>query len=142
AQTQGLSGPDRLSDGTRSLGSAGCRGMGRRIGPRVPEADDARAARRDRGRRMPVSPLDEDAKIARDVTIAAAGLNVAGMALDTLFWRVQFHRMLAWHLVSLGFSVVLLVYLPLRRAYPPARLSAAAFVLNNVVIVAALWFAD
>ena len=47
----------------------------------------------------------------------AAGLNVAGMSLDMLFWQTRFDRTPVWHLVSLTVSLAILVWLPLKRTF-------------------------
>jgi hypothetical protein len=80
---------------------------------------------------------------AFEVTATAAALNLVGMSLDWFFWHSNFHTTPVWHVVSLGFSLALLVQFAVRRRDPPsARFSAGAFVLHNVAIVAALWFVD
>jgi hypothetical protein len=90
-----------------------------------------------------VRPTDVDAKKAMDVAATSAGLNIAGMSLDAVYWHTRFDIVPPWHLGSLGFSIALLLYLGLRRTRPPPpRVSAMAFILNNVVIATALWFAD
>jgi hypothetical protein len=90
-----------------------------------------------------VTRAEPDAKKAMEVAAAAASLNIAGMLLDTVFWQSRLQRLPPWHLLSLGVSIVLLIYLGLRRKNPPpARFSSFAFFFHNVVISTALWFAD
>jgi hypothetical protein len=88
-----------------------------------------------------VNPRLADARKSREVTATAAGLNIAGMSLDIVFWQTRFETTPPLHLVSLGVSVALFAYLSMRRIRPPpAWLSAALFVLHNAFIAAALSF--
>jgi hypothetical protein len=90
-----------------------------------------------------VRPTETDPKKAMDVAVTAAGLNIAGMSLDTVFWQSRFHMLPPWHLISVMVSIVLLVYLAGQRTRPPqVWISSAAFVLNNAFIATALWFVD
>jgi hypothetical protein len=86
---------------------------------------------------------DADAKKAMDVAATAAFLNIAGMSLDTIFWRARLGILPPWHLISVAFSFTLAVGFAVRRTDPPpAWVSSAAFVANNAVIATALWFTD
>ncbi len=62
------------------------------------------------------------------------------MPLDAAFWWTAYKTVPAWHLASIGVSVVLLVILiAARRAPRIAGISSAAFVANNATIIVALW---
>lgn len=71
--------------------------------------------------------------------LIACGLNAIGLPMDLLMAR-KVPGMPLWPALASGAAgVVLAIVLLLRRRHPTIRLSTAVFVLNNAVILVALW---
>jgi hypothetical protein len=73
-------------------------------------------------------------------TLVACGLNAAGMPLDIILARNDVPGMPVWpSLLSCAAGVLLAIIMVARRRHPTARLSATVFLINTLVILAALW---
>jgi len=83
--------------------------------------------------------LDLAARHAWRGALAAAILNATGMSADFLLARTIPSMPVYPYATSVGVGIALTLFLLIRRQRPTVRLGSAVFMVNNIVILAALW---
>ena len=83
--------------------------------------------------------LDLAARHAWRGALAAAILNATGMSADFLLARTIPSMPVYPYATSVGVGIALTLFLLIRRQRPTVRLGSAVFLVNNIVILAALW---